>query len=71
MKKKNSNERETKVITVRPPEICRRVLLEIGPSTDIYDFLKITGDSAKQAQKKEKKKNLESFEANSDVPPLE
>ncbi|XP_011879320.1 PREDICTED: protein tilB [Vollenhovia emeryi] len=61
---------ETKVITVRPPVTSRRVLLEIGPSTDIHDFLKITGDPAKRVQKKEKK-DLDNFEDNSDVPPLE
>jgi len=70
IRKKKSSERETKVITVRPPVISRRALLEIGPSTDIHDFLKITEDSAKRAQKKEKK-DLENFEDNPDVPPLE
>lgn len=70
MKKKKSSKRETKVITVRPPATSRRALLEIGPSTDIHDFLKITEDPAKRAQKKGKK-NLENFEDNPDVPPLE
>ncbi|XP_039307444.1 protein tilB homolog [Solenopsis invicta] len=69
-KKKKSSERETKVITVKPPVTSRRALLEIGPSTDIYDFLKITKDSEKRAQKKEKK-DLENFVDNPDVPPLE
>lgn len=68
--KKKSSESKTKVITVRPSVTSRRALLEIGPSTDVYNFLKITEDSAKQTQKKEKK-NLEDFEDNSDVPPLE
>lgn len=69
-RKKKSSERETKVITVRPPVISQRAFLEIGSATDIHDFLKITEDSAKQTQKKEKK-NLENFEDNLDVPPLE
>lgn len=68
--KKKLNEREGKVITVRPPVTSRRALLEIGPASDIHDFLKITEDSAKRVQKKEKK-NLENFEDNPDVPPLE
>ncbi|XP_071557394.1 protein tilB [Temnothorax nylanderi] len=69
-RKKKSSESETKVITVRPPMTSQRVLLEIGPATDIHDFLKITKNSAKQTQKKEKK-DLDNFENNSDVPPLE
>jgi len=68
--KKKSSESKTKVITIRPPVTSRRALLEIGPPTVVYNFLKITEDSAKQTQKKEKK-NLEDFEDNSDVPPLE
>ncbi|KYN33342.1 Leucine-rich repeat-containing protein 6 [Trachymyrmex septentrionalis] len=68
--KKKSSESKTKVITVRPPVTSRRALLEIGPPTVVHNFLKITEDSAKQTQKKEKK-NLEDFEDNSDVPPLE
>ncbi|KAG5335101.1 TILB protein, partial [Acromyrmex charruanus] len=68
--KKKSSESKTKVITVRPPVTSRRALLEIGPPTVVYNFLKITEDSAKQTQKKEKK-NLEDFEDNLDVPPLE
>lgn len=69
-KNKKSSERERKVITVRPPMTSQRALLEIGPSTDLHDFLKITKDSVKQDQKEEKK-DLENFEDNSDVPPLE
>lgn len=68
--KKKPNKREAKMITVRPPVTSRRALLEIGPSSDIHDFLKITEDSTKRAQKKEKK-DLENFVDNPDVPPLE
>lgn len=67
---KKSSERERKVITVRLPMTSQRALLEIGPPTDLHDFLKITKDPAKQVQKKEKK-DLGNFEDNSDVPPLE
>lgn len=70
MQKKKPNKHEAKMITVRPPVTSRRALLEIGPSSDIHDFLKITEDSTKRAQKKEKK-NLENFEDNPNVPPLE
>ncbi|XP_012528490.2 protein tilB homolog [Monomorium pharaonis] len=69
-RKQKTNKREAKVITVRQPVTSRRALLEIGPPTDIRDFLKITEDSAKRIQKKGKK-DLENFEDNPAVPPLE
>ncbi|KAL0116700.1 hypothetical protein PUN28_009959 [Cardiocondyla obscurior] len=69
--KKKSDERKAKVITVRPPETSRRALLEIGPSKDIRDFLKVTEDSAKKRVQKAEKKDLNNFEDNLDVPPLE
>ncbi|XP_050463963.1 protein tilB-like isoform X1 [Cataglyphis hispanica] len=70
--KKKESERERKIFTVRAPVISRRAFLEIGPSSDIHDFLMVTKDSAKRAQTNEKDlaKN-ENFEDNPDVPPLE
>lgn len=70
--KKKESERERKIFTVRAPVISRRAFLEIGPSSDIHDFLRVTKNSAKRAQTNEKDlaKN-ENFEDNPDVPPLE
>ncbi|EZA62860.1 hypothetical protein DMN91_001529 [Ooceraea biroi] len=71
--KKESKEREKKII-IQPPATSKRVLLEIGPAPDIRDFLKITEDPAKRAQKvaaAEKEKELKDFKDNLDVPPLE
>ncbi|XP_011638328.1 protein tilB homolog [Pogonomyrmex barbatus] len=65
-KKKKSVEHKTK-ITIRPPVTSRRAFLEIGPPSDIYDFLKITKNATKQIQREKK----ENFEDNPDVPPLE
>jgi len=72
-RKEKFNKRETKVITVRPPVTSRRALLEIGPPSDIHDFLKITEDPAKRVRKviKEDEKDFENFQDNPDVPPLE
>lgn len=74
--KKEESKREKKILTVRPPVTSRRALLEIGPSSDLHNFLMVTKDSAKRAQTDEKdlakeEKNLENFEDNPDVPPLE
>ncbi|XP_020280757.1 protein tilB [Pseudomyrmex gracilis] len=64
----------TKVVTIQPPVTSRRALLEIGPPTDIHDFLKVTKDSAKQIPNKSAKKEEDeedNYEDNPDVPPLE
>lgn len=75
-KKKEEERRESKVIKVGPPVISRRAVLEIGPPSDIYDFLKITEDptAAKRGQKdaaREQEGAARDFEDNPDVPPLE
>lgn len=69
---KGASKREKKILTVRPPVTSRRALLEIGPPSDLHDFLMVT----KRAQTDEKdlakeEKSLENFEDNPDVPPLE
>jgi len=72
--KKESNERKKKVITIKAPATSKRVLLEIGPAPDIRDFLKITENPAKRAEKiaaAKKEKELKNFEDNPDIPPLE
>lgn len=76
-RKEPSEDRETRVVTVRPPATSRRALLEIGPPSDILDMLRVTGGpaSAKRGQRdvaKDGGKDLEDdFEDNPDVPPLE
>lgn len=74
--KKEESKRERKILTVRAPVISRRAFLEIGPSSDIHDFLMVTKDPVKRAQTNERdlvkeEKNVENFEDNPDVPPLE
>ncbi|XP_067211450.1 protein tilB [Linepithema humile] len=69
-RKEKCNKRETKVITVRPPVISRRALLEIGPPSDFHDFLRITEDPAERVRKI-REKDFENFQDNPDVPPLE
>lgn len=76
-KKKKKETIEHKTI-VQASTTSRRALLEIGPPTDIIDFLRVTKDSSLSAtnptQKNsinEPKKQLEYFEDNLDVPPLE
>lgn len=73
-KKEKFNKRETKVITVRPPVTSRRALLEIGPPSDIHDFLRIIEDPAKRVVRqviKEDARDFENFQDNPNVPPLE
>lgn len=74
--KKEPRKRESKVTTVRPLVTSRRALLEIGPASDILDFLKITEDptDAKLGQRnvaRAEERTEDDFQDNPDVPALE